>query len=256
MKFSKIPDMLSPKYLSLVLAIVIAGVTTAFISFLPTSDISTLFVCFTSCLIFGAILIYFALDYLVFKEVNLLYDRIKQIKKKNFSVIPRSQLIEKDNPIALLTEELNSYVTTKEDEVKELRKSAKADLVFMPPVTKALEIQADVPTFVYTHYTLDPTFHEGEVGNSILVLEPSHFAKHPMAPKTIEFILSLAENIPGMQIYYGEYSDLPVRGMFRDHPINAHFQGVREEHPTLAPGLVGEFNSFFSFWNKLSKKLS
>jgi hypothetical protein len=26
------------------------------------------------------------LDYLVFKEVNLLYDRIKQIKKKNFSV--------------------------------------------------------------------------------------------------------------------------------------------------------------------------
>ncbi|MEY3918460.1 MAG: Deoxyribodipyrimidine photo-lyase, partial [Bacteroidota bacterium] len=42
----------------------------------------------------------------------------------------------------------------------------------------------------------------------------------------------------------------------RDHPINAHFQGVREAHPTLAPGLVGEFNSFFSYWNKLSKKLS
>jgi two-component system phosphate regulon sensor histidine kinase PhoR len=78
--------MLSPKYLSLVLAIVIAGVTTAFISFLPSSDISTLFVCFTSCLIFGAVLIYFALDYLVFKEVNLLYDRIKQIKKKNFAL--------------------------------------------------------------------------------------------------------------------------------------------------------------------------
>ena len=139
---------------------------------------------------------------------------------------------------------------------EELRESAKAELVFTAPVTKALKIQADVPTFVYTHYTLDPTFHEGEVGNRILVLEPSHFAKHPMAPKTIEFILSLAENIPGMQIYYGEYSDLPVRGMFRDHPINAHFQGVREEHPTLAPGLVGEFNSFFSFWSKLSKKLS
>jgi deoxyribodipyrimidine photo-lyase len=139
---------------------------------------------------------------------------------------------------------------------EELRESAIAELVFTAPVTKALKIQADVPTFVYTHYTLDPTFHEGEVGNRILVLEPSHFAKHPMAPKTIEFILSLAENIPGMQIYYGEYSDLPVPGMFRDHPINAHFQGVREEHPTLAPGLVGEFNSFFSFWNKLSKKLS
>jgi deoxyribodipyrimidine photo-lyase len=139
---------------------------------------------------------------------------------------------------------------------EELRKSAKADLVFIPPVTKALEIQEDIPTFVYTHYTLDPTFHEGEEGNRILVLEPSHFAKHPMSPLTMEFILSLAENIPGIQIYYGEYSDLGVRGIFRDHPINSHFQGVREAHPTLVPGLLGEFNSFFSYWNKLSKKLS
>lgn len=154
MKFSKIPDMLSPKYLSLILAIVIAGVTTAFISFLPSSDISTLFVCFTSCLIFGAVLIYFALDYLVFKEVNLLYDRIKQIKKKNFSVIPRSQLIEKDNPIALLTEELNSYVTTKEDEVKELRKSAKYRQEFLADVSHELK----TPIFAaqgFVHTLLD-----------------------------------------------------------------------------------------------------
>ncbi len=139
---------------------------------------------------------------------------------------------------------------------EELRKSAKADLVFTPPVTKALEIQEELPTFVYTHYTLDPTFHEGEEGNRILVLEPSHFTKHPMAPKTMEFILSLAENIPGLQIYYGEYASLNIKAIFRDHPINAHFDGVREAHPSLAPDLAGEFNSFFSFWNKLSKKLS
>jgi len=139
---------------------------------------------------------------------------------------------------------------------EELRKSAKTDLVFTPPVTKALEIQEDIPTFVYTHYTLDPTFHEGEEGNRILVLEPSHFAKHPMSPRTMEFILSLAENIPGIQIYYGEYASLNLMAIFRDHPINVHFQGIREAHPTLAPGLLGEFNSFFSYWNKLSKKLS
>ena len=134
--------------------------------------------------------------------------------------------------------------------------SVEASLSFTPPRTKPLELIDGIPTFIYTHYTLDPTFHEGEAGNRILILEPSHFAKHPMAPKTIEFILSLAENIPGIQVFYGEYAELNLKGIFRDHPINAHFQGIREAHPTLAPGLQGEFNSFFSFWNKLSRQLS
>ena len=137
-----------------------------------------------------------------------------------------------------------------------LRSSVEAELVFTPPATKTPVLQEGVPTFIYTHYTLDPTFHEGEEGNRILVLEPSHFAKHPMAPKTIQFILDLAANIPGIQVFYGEYATLNVSGIFRDHPINTHFNGVREAHPSLAPGLVGEFNSFFSFWNKLSKQLS
>ena len=136
-----------------------------------------------------------------------------------------------------------------------LRSSVEAALPFTPPTTKPLELIDGIPSFIYTHYTLDPTFHEGEAGNRILVLEPSHFAKYPMSPKTIDFILSLAENIAGIQVFYGEYADLNLKGIFRDHPINAHFQGIREVHPNLAPGLQGEFNSFFSFWNKLSKQL-
>ena len=136
-----------------------------------------------------------------------------------------------------------------------LRSSVEAALPFTPPKTKPLELIDGIPNFIYTHYTLDPTFHEGEAGNRILVLEPSHFAKHPMSPKTIDFILSLAENIAGIQVFYGEYADLNLKGIFRDHPINTHFQGIREVHPSLAPGLSGEFNSFFSFWNKLSKQL-
>ncbi len=136
-----------------------------------------------------------------------------------------------------------------------LKEYIKLKLEFIPPVTKPLEIDPDVPTYIYTHYTLDPSFHADEPGNRILVLEPSHFAKHPISPKVLQFTLDLAKNISGLQVYYGEYADLNVPGIFRDHPINAHFQGLREEHPTLVPGLVGEFASFFSYWNKLSKKL-
>ena len=137
-----------------------------------------------------------------------------------------------------------------------LKKSGELKLDFTAPVTQSLVLIPGVPTYVYTHYTLDPTFHEGDEGNRILVLEPSHFAKHPMSSRTMQFIYDLAENIPGMQIYYGEYASLRIKAIFRDHPINTHFDGVREAHPSLAPDLVGEFNSFFSFWNKLSKKLS
>ena len=136
-----------------------------------------------------------------------------------------------------------------------LKKSEKINLVFTPPETKALDLQENAPTFIYTHYTLDPTFHIGEEGNRILILEPSHFKKHAISPKTLNFILSLGENIPGLQVYYGEYSDLSLQGIFRDHPINAHFQGIREKHPSLAPDLAGEFPSFFSFWNKLKNQL-
>lgn len=137
-----------------------------------------------------------------------------------------------------------------------LKKSTKLNLSFEAPPTQPIEWKADVPTFIYTHYTLDPTFHQGEEGNRILVLEPSHFKKHPMSPRTIQFILDLAANIPDMQVYVGECADLAIQGIFRDHPINAHFQGIREAYPCLAPGLDGEFSSFFSFWNKLAKKLN
>lgn len=136
-----------------------------------------------------------------------------------------------------------------------LKKSKKLDLFFEAPRTQPLTWNADIPNFIYTHYTLDPTFHQGEEGNRILVLEPSHFKKHPMSPRTIQFIIDLGANIPGMQVYVGEYANLQVQGIFRDHPINTHFQGIREAHPFLAPDLVGEFSSFFSFWNKLSKQL-
>ena len=159
--------MLSPRYLSLLLAFVIAGVCTSFLSFLPNTDFTILFVCFISSFIFGSAVIYFALDNLVFKEVNKLYDRIKQIKKKNFSVIPRKQLIEKENPIELLKEELNSYVTTKEDEVKELKKAAKYRQEFLADVSHELK----TPIFAaqgFVHTLLDNPEEDPEIRKRFL----------------------------------------------------------------------------------------
>ncbi len=146
--------MLQPRYLSVVLALVISIVTTAFLSFIPSSDMVTMTIGFLSCFIFGSVLIYFALDYLVFQEVNSLYDRIKQIKKKDFSVTPRKQLVEKENPIELLRKELNVYVATKEGEVQDLKKAAKYRQEFLADVSHELK----TPIFAaqgFVHTLLD-----------------------------------------------------------------------------------------------------
>ena len=159
--------MLQPRYLSVVLSFFISGVTTGFISFLPSSDLTILVISFISCFIFGTILIYFALDYLVFQEVNQLYDRIKQIKKKDFSITPRKQLVAKTNPIELLKKELNTYVTSKEDEVFELKKAAKYRQEFLADVSHELK----TPIFAaqgFVHTLLDNPGEEAEIRTKFL----------------------------------------------------------------------------------------
>lgn len=135
----------------------------------------------------------------------------------------------------------------------------KEQIDFTPPEPnipfEVPRIHTDLPTFVFSHYTLDPHFHAGEEGNRILVMEPSHFKRFPMSPHSIQFILDLASQIPNLQVFYGEYADLGCRGIFRDHPILSHWEGTREAYPFLAPNLIGDFPSFFSYWNPLKKRL-
>ena len=159
--------MLQPRYLSVILALVIAIVTTAFLSFIPSSDLVTMTIGFLTCFIFGGVLIYFALDYLVFQEVNSLYDRIKQIKKKDFSVTPRKQLVEKENPIELLKKELNVYVATKEGEVQDLKKAAKYRQEFLADVSHELK----TPIFAaqgFVHTLLDNPDESPEIRQKFL----------------------------------------------------------------------------------------
>jgi two-component system phosphate regulon sensor histidine kinase PhoR len=124
-------------------------------------------VAFISVLIFGSILIYFALDNLVFKEVNVLYDQIKQIKKKNFPLISRKQLVQKENPIELLKKELTAYVSTTEDEVKELKKAAVYRQEFLADVSHELK----TPIFAaqgFVHTLLDNPDEAPEIRQKFL----------------------------------------------------------------------------------------
>ncbi len=159
--------MLSPRILSLILAFLIAGVATAFLSFLPSTNFFTLFVAFISVLIFGAILIFFVLDYVVFKEVNQLHDDIKKLKNKNLNIPSKNQLIQKENPIELLKKEISTYVSSTEDQVKELKKAAKYRQEFLADVSHELK----TPIFAasgFVHTLLDNPDESPEIRNKFL----------------------------------------------------------------------------------------
>jgi deoxyribodipyrimidine photo-lyase len=112
---------------------------------------------------------------------------------------------------------------------------------------------------VYTHYNLDPSWHKDLEANRILLLEPSHFDQYPVSASTIDFVLKLAKNISGMQVFAGEFDALlKLQGsgdiMYKEHPFNQHFRGVEDPRDWMFT-LSGYFPSFFAFWNKAKKEI-
>jgi two-component system phosphate regulon sensor histidine kinase PhoR len=113
--------LLNPKLLATLLSVVIAIFTTSFLSFLPEANANVLFICFIASFIIAGLLIYFTLDYLVFQEINKMYDSINRLKMKDFGV-SRKKLYKNANPLKKLNDELFVYVSKKEQEVNELKR--------------------------------------------------------------------------------------------------------------------------------------
>ena len=71
------------------------------------------------------------------------------------------------------------------------------------PQSNLTEIDSDLPTFIYNYYNLDPLWHKEEPGNRILLIEPHFFQQYPVSEKCMQFMLSLSNNIPDIQITDG-----------------------------------------------------
>lgn len=112
-------------------------------------------------------------------------------------------------------------------------------------------------TLIYNYYNLDPNWRRGEELQRVLLLEPSLFEKYPVSPKCIDFVMKLARNIEGLQVFVGEFDDLAIdakKVVFKEHPLNKHYEGRAEERDWLS-SVEGDFRSFFAFWKKCKKEL-
>ena len=116
---------------------------------------------------------------------------------------------------------------------------------------------------VCNYYQLNPKFQAMLHGTRLLLLEPSVFAKYPISQKCVDFMLSLAAEIPHLQVFVGEFGELhaalrsggSVEILYQEHPLNRHYSGTEIPRDWLAPEVEGTFSSFFSYWKKVEKSL-
>lgn len=141
-----------------------------------------------------------------------------------------------------------------------LKPHAALNLETKLPPKNTLAIDESKPALLYNSYNLSPTWRSEMDANRILVMEPSHFKKYPVSEKVLDFILKLAKEIPGLQVYTGEVADLTKANNFpqiisKKHPAFNHYPGIKDEpewmFPTVIPG-----GSFTSYWKACEKVMN
>lgn len=143
-----------------------------------------------------------------------------------------------------------------------LRQTTTPDLaVHLPKADPPFTFQPNLPFLLYHSYHLDPSWRANEAANRVLVIEPSHFSRFPVSPRVLDFIVALAkENIPGIQVYVGEVSEMPgITGagqvVTREHPLASHFPGSKDPYPWLFPQVDGYYPSFSAYWKRAEREL-
>ncbi|MBC6410198.1 MAG: deoxyribodipyrimidine photolyase [Ekhidna sp.] len=139
-----------------------------------------------------------------------------------------------------------------------LRETVIPELKTPLPKKQNIQLDASCPTLIYNWYNLDPTWHQGEKANRILLLEPSVFIKYPISKNAVDFMLGLLKNIEGIKVFVGEFSDLIRKCqtdnvIYKEHPLN-NYQGVEEPRDWMF-SVSGYYRSFFAFWKKCQKEL-
>lgn len=129
----------------------------------------------------------------------------------------------------------------------------------LPKTDRNFQIDDNKAVYIYNWYNLDPKWSADKDVNRVLLLEPEVFRQYPISENSVVFMLNLAKNINGIQVYTGSFESFKnthpnVEFHFKEHPLN-NYRGT--EHPRdWMFSVKGYYPSFFSFWKKCKKELS
>lgn len=157
---------LSPRIIALLLACLISALTLAFLAFVEGVTNAMLFVVGISSFIISFFLVFYAIELLVFREVNKMYKTIRQLKIRDFS-ISRKSIIQNTNPFKKLNDEIFVYVAKKQKEIDELKRLEQFRREFLADVSHELK----TPIFAaqgFIHTLIDGAVDDEQVRDKFL----------------------------------------------------------------------------------------
>ncbi len=155
----------NPKIVSLALAGCVAIITTLFLSLIETA-VEPLLVCFSLSFASSFILVYLAMELLVFREINKIYSVIDKVKKKDFKII-RENMNTNTNPLKKLNDEIFAYTARKQQEIDDLKKLEEFRREFLADVSHELK----TPIFAaqgFIHTLIDGAVNDKTVRDKFL----------------------------------------------------------------------------------------
>ncbi|HLL96792.1 MAG TPA: ATP-binding protein [Spirosoma sp.] len=157
---------LSPRIIALLLACLISALTVAFLTFVEGVTSNMLFVVGVSSFVISFFLVLYAIELLVFREVNKMYKTIHQLKIRDFT-ISRKSVIKNTNPFKKLNDEIFVYVAKKQKEIDELKRLEQFRREFLADVSHELK----TPIFAaqgFIHTLIDGAVDDENVRDKFL----------------------------------------------------------------------------------------
>ncbi|OHX65931.1 sensor histidine kinase [Flammeovirga pacifica] len=125
------------KSVSLLLALCVGGITSAFLSILP--EVSTMGAIVGLIISFSStfLLTYFVLEFIFFKEIGNIHRQIHELRQKQTK--SSSKEVKQKNPIVDIKSQINHYAKMKEDEIAQLKKMEQYRKEFLANISHELK---------------------------------------------------------------------------------------------------------------------
>lgn len=155
------------RVVALVLAALVAIVTTAFLSLLPDSTPTVMLVAGLLSFAVTYLLVYVTFEFLVMKEIGEIYNVLNKMRKKDFSFIEEYDYGNSNHPLKRINQEIYKYGINRHREIEDLKKLEAFRREFLADVSHELK----TPVFAaqgFVHTLLDGAIDDKKIRKKFL----------------------------------------------------------------------------------------